>query len=214
MPPIEIVPIGIPLLVVFVMVTGIGALAEPTATLPKFSEVTELDMVIPKPVSGMTCEPVISLSVIVRLPEAGPAAPGLNVTLIVHVPAAAIVPTQLLVCWNGPVVATLCTVMEVEFLFVKVTGTEALVVPTIWFPKFSDVADNPMPVPVPVREIVCVPRVLVNVMEPVRVPKALGVNLNVTVQKCPGSTPAVVQLLVSEKSPVAATLLKVAVLVV
>src|SRR5215469_2667777 len=132
---------------------------------------------------------------------------------MVQLPAGARLPMQLLVCWNGAVGMIRVTLMAAALLFVIVTGIEPLSVFTTWLLNTNFAADKFTPVPVPVREIVCVPTLLVRVIEPVRVPNAVGVNLKLIVQKCPGVTPGPVQLLVSLKSPEAATLVNTAVLV-
>ncbi len=89
----------------------------------------------------------------VRVPAAGPAVVGLKETLIVQLPALATgVPTQLLVCTNGPVTVTLATLSEVLFALSRVTTAgETLVWPTIKLPKLRRFADRPTPLPTPVR---------------------------------------------------------------
>ena len=129
-PPIAMLSMGREPVVVFVIVTGMGVLTEPTATLPKARVVAVVDMPMPKPLRAIVCVPVPSVSVMVIVPGTGPATVGLKLMLMVQVPAGAMVVTQLLLCWNGPVGTSLFTVMAVELLLVNVMGTAALRVPT------------------------------------------------------------------------------------
>src|ERR1700680_33550 len=150
-PPIAMVPIAIAALVLLVMVTGRGALAEPSGTFPKAKVVVDDDMVTPTPVSGTVWVPVTSLSVMVRVPATGPGTVGLKVTLMLQLPPVAIVPTQLLFCWKGPVSTTLVTLSDELLALLSVTTLGVPVVPTIWLPKFTFFADRPTPLPTPLR---------------------------------------------------------------
>src|ERR1039458_2930010 len=139
-------PTVIAAVVLLVMVTGMGALSEPTGTFPNARVLADADMVKPTPVSEMVCVPVWSLSVIVTVPATGPGTVGLKVMLMAQDPPFAIgALVQLLVCWNGPVTATLLTVSAVVLALLSMTTVGALVVPTIRLPKFKVSADRPTP---------------------------------------------------------------------
>src|SRR3954469_11168212 len=81
-PPIEMVPIVMPAPVVLVIVTGIGALAPPTGTLPNAKELVDADMVKPTPLRAMLWVSVTSSSEIVIVPAAGPGSVGLKEMLM------------------------------------------------------------------------------------------------------------------------------------
>src|SRR5277367_1558672 len=129
-PPMEMLSIGMLTAVGLVRVTDIGELTDPTGTLPKARVVAEDDMVMPKPVRLTTCVAVTSSSVTVKLPGTGPATVGLKVTLTVQKAPGRIAPTQLLVCWKGPVTVTWLMFRLTVLLLVIFTPTAALVVPT------------------------------------------------------------------------------------
>ncbi len=90
--------------------------------------------VTPVPLKGMLCGLLGALSVTVTLPLRLPLAPGVNVTLIVHVPPGARAAVQVLVCAKSealvPLTAMLLIVNEADPLFVTVTVCAVLVVPT------------------------------------------------------------------------------------
>ena len=75
-----------------------------------------------------------ALSVMVTLPLRLPLAPGVKVTLIVHVPPGAMAEVQVLVCAKSdafvPLIAIVLIVSEADPLFVTVTVCALLVVPT------------------------------------------------------------------------------------
>ncbi len=98
-----------------------------------------------------------------------------------------------------------------EPVLVSVTVCAALVVPTVWLAKVSEVTERLAvvvgAVPVPVRLTVCgLPEALsVMLKVPVRVPDAVGVNVTLMVQLAPAATEPP-QVSVSAKSPLAAIL--------
>ena len=98
-----------------------------------------------------------------------------------------------------------------EPVLVSVTVCAALVVPTVWLVKVSDVTERLAvvvgAVPVPVRLTVCgLPEALsVMLKVPVRVPDAVGVNVTLIVQLAPAATEPP-HVSVSAKSALAAIL--------
>src|SRR3984893_10573614 len=137
-PPMAMVSIAIAALALLVMVTGMGALADPSGTFPKAKVGADADMVTPTPASGTAWVPVTSLSVMVRVPATGPGTVGLKVTLMLQLPPVAIgVALQLLLCWKGPVSTTLLTLSDELLALLSVITVGLPVVPTIWLPKFT-----------------------------------------------------------------------------
>lgn len=116
----------------------------------------------------------------------------MNVTLIVHVPAAASVAGltgQLLVCPYCALTAMLVIVSAALPVLVSVTDCGPLVVLIVWLTNVKPVGDNNTagagaPAPVPVKPIACgLPDALsVIVTEPVWVPVAVGVKETLMVQ--------------------------------
>ena len=143
------------------------------------------------PLKTSVCGLPWSLSVRLRLPVLAPFAPGVKVRLSVHVPPAASVVQLLVVITKSllfvPVMAALVTVTEVVPLFVTVTVIGALVVPTVWVPKLTGDGDRVISVPLPLMAIVCglAQALSVYKREALRLPKADGVNVTVTVQLLP-----------------------------
>jgi hypothetical protein len=82
----------------------------------------------------MVCGELLALSATCSVPARLPVAPGLNVTLIVHVDFAATLPTQLSVSLKSPGFAPPneipATVSAVARLLVSVTAFDPLGVPT------------------------------------------------------------------------------------
>jgi hypothetical protein len=78
--------------------------------------------------------------------------------------------------------------MEVLPVFCNATLLVALVVPTVWFPKFSPVGVSFRNVPFPVSATVCgLPGALsVTTIVPLRAPEAVGEKTTVIVQLAPG----------------------------
>jgi hypothetical protein len=166
-------------------------------------------------VSGLS----LALSVNERLPEAAPAALGVNVRATVQVPEAAtglrmeqVVPEVAMA--NGPVTVRPVKVKPPVPVLVRVTVWAGLVVPTGSEGKVG-AADRLTAgaVPVPVRLTDCVlpatPLLLsVIVSVPVRVPTAVGVKVTLIVQLPPAATGAE-QVSVSAKSPLGTMLVMV-----
>jgi hypothetical protein len=92
----------------FVSVTVFAALVLPSASDPKLKLVAEkVTGALPFPDRLTVCVP--ALSVIVRTPAAEPTTVGEKTTAMVHDAAGAMLPLQLFVWVNGPVIATLLT---------------------------------------------------------------------------------------------------------
>jgi hypothetical protein len=162
-----------------------------------------------------------ALSLNERLPDAAPAAVGVNVTASVQVAAAAtgfgvahVVPE--LAMAKGPETAIAVNVRLPLPELVRVTVWELLVVPTGSDGKVG-AADKLTvgPVPVPLKLTVCgLPLALsVRVRLPEREPLAAGVKVTLITQLLPAATDAlvlqVVPLAATAKSPVAAMPVKV-----
>jgi hypothetical protein len=95
-------------------------------------------------------------------------------------------------------------------VFVTVTNCGALVVVTVWVPKVREAGKRVTAAagtPVPTREIVCGLFAALSVMvtDPYRVPVAVGVKMMLMVQ-LPAGAMLALHVLVSAKSPLAATL--------
>jgi len=161
------------------------------------------------------------LSLNERLPEAVPAAVGVNVSATVQVAAAATgVEAEQVVAdaaiLKGPVTPIAVKVRLALPVFVTVTICEGLVVPT-GSDRNGGGADKLTvgPVPVPLKPTVCgLPLALsVSVRLPDRVPLAVGVKVTSTTQLAPAATGVLVLQVVPPaamaKSPVAAMLVKV-----
>jgi hypothetical protein len=174
----------------------------------------------PVPARLTVCGLFAALSAIVRLAVRLPVAVGVKVTLIVQLAPVATLDPQLLACAKSPGFVPATAIEEIVRatlpLLVSVTGCEALGVPTAWLLKVKLLAETPATgaVPVPVRLTVCgLPLALsVIVRVPVRVPVAVGVKVTLIVQEPVAATP-LAHVLVSEKSPLAATLAMVSVAV-
>ena len=83
----------------------------------------------------------MALSLTISKPLLVPAAPGVNVTRITHVAPGARELPQLFACAKSPVVEIAEIANAVERWFVSVTALEALVVPTVCWPKLRLVGD-------------------------------------------------------------------------
>src|SRR4051794_27539506 len=131
---------------VLLTVTVCAALVEPTMAPPKDRLDGAADRIgpgaTPEPESGIVL--VMPDAVTVRLPVRAPVAVGVNLTLTVHEPPAAIEPPHVLVCAKSPVMAT------------PVTGAAAvpeLVIVTVWAALVDPVATAPKPSVVGLIEI-------------------------------------------------------------
>jgi hypothetical protein len=143
---------------------------------------------------------VPALSVMVRVPVTAVSVVGVKVTLIVQFALAARLAGQLLVWAKGALVETLTLVIALVPAFVRVTGCDALVVPTATPENVRLLVEREAPEAVPVKVTVCgLPLALsVMVRVPLTVPGAVGVNVTLIAQEAPAAMP-VPQVLVWEK---------------
>jgi len=172
---------------VFITVTLCGALVVVSACEPNVKllgvTVTVATPGVPVPVSVTVCGLPVPVSVNVIAPVRVPVAVGLNVIENTHGSAstpmlghcASVAPAK------SPVVTMLLKISGKFPLFDTVTVCAALVVPTAWLPNVNEVGAIPIAsaTPVPLRATVCgLPVALsVNVIVPLRVPAAVGVNV-------------------------------------
>jgi hypothetical protein len=160
------------------------------------------------PVSVTVCGLPVALSVNEMEPVRVPAAVGLNVIWKVQgVPSTAMLGHCAVVApAKSPVVAMLLNVTATPPVLDAVTVCAGLVVPTVWLGKVSDVGIIVIvPVcvaPVPVRPTACgLPVALSAILiEAVRVPAAVGLNVTLIVQFAVAASDAG-QVLVWAKSP-------------
>jgi hypothetical protein len=135
---------------------------------------------------------VVAPEVMVSLPVRLPVAVGPNVSVTVQLPPGAIDVPQSFACPKSPVVATLVSgIARSGLVLVSVTVFGALVVPTAWLPKLSDVGETvsgkvPVPLNVDVRGLLVAFDTMAT--EPGRLPVAVGVNVTLTVQLPDGAT--------------------------
>ena len=164
----------------FVNVSVCAVLVEPATTVLKFSapgeNVTGND---PVPLSETVCGLVSAESVNVSVPAADPSAVGVNVTLTVHVPAAATaVPQVFAAIANGPLAVTLLRLSGAVSRLVNVTVLAALVSFTAMLPKLRLVGDKLTGLlPLPERLTDCVPALSAIVTTSVAEPTVVGVNV-------------------------------------
>ena len=129
--PLKLTPVifKVAVLLALVSVTVCTALP-PTATLPKLKAAGERLTMVPLPDSATVCGLLLALSLILTEPVRLPIAVGVKVTLMVHLaPPARLLP-QLFVCAKSPLVVMLVMLSDTVPVLVRVTGLEALVVPT------------------------------------------------------------------------------------
>jgi len=131
---------------VFDSVTVCAALVVPTVWLAKVSEVGERLAVVvgaaPVPVRPTVCGLPEALSVTLELPVRVPDAVGVNVTLMLQFPPDASEPPQLSVSAKSPLATMLLMVRVAVPVFDSVTVCAALVVPTLWLAKVSEVGER------------------------------------------------------------------------
>jgi len=192
----EIVAVAVP---VFLIVTVVAAVVEPTASLPNATEVgvavrVAVGAAVPVPVRATVKVPLVALLDTVSEPDALPVAVGVNVTDAVHeAPAASELP-QVLVSANGdPVVIEEIAAAAVPVLEI-VTDCAALVDPTVSLPRDREVGEAvrvalPALVPVPDRPTVRVLLValLATVRDPEAAPVAVGVKVTDAVHDAPAA---------------------------
>ena len=168
-------------------------------------------LLVPVPDRATVSDGLLALLATVRLPEAAPAAVGLNVTLAVQDAPAAIELPQVLVSANGAVAVTEETAAAAVPVFLIVTACAAVVDPVASLPKDSEVGvavrvalpPPPEVVPVPVRLTVLVVPPALTVRVPAALPAVAGLNVTLTVQDAPAAIDEP-QLLVWAKAPVTA----------
>jgi hypothetical protein len=171
---------------------------------------------IPVPVKVRVCGLPAALSLSERLPDAAPPAVGVNVTATVQLPAPAtgveveqVVPDVAMA--KGPVAPMAVSVRLALPVLVRVTVWGLLVVPTNSDEKLGgDDRLTAGPVPIPMRPMLggLLPASLVIVIDPVRVPLAVGVKVTLMVQLAPAFT-VLPQVFVWAKSPFTAMLVMV-----
>src|SRR5258708_4233899 len=96
----------------------------------------------PIPVRLTDCGLPEALSVMLRVPVRLPDAVGVNVTLMVQFAPAATELPQVLVWAKSPLAATPVRFSEALPVFASVTDCAALVVPTVWLAKVSEVGET------------------------------------------------------------------------
>ena len=143
----------------------------------------------------------------VSVPVLGPAAVGVNVTLIAQLDAGERIAPQLLLWAKSPVATMLETLKGAPPRLLSVTDCAALVELTGWpgNPRLAPETEaSGVAMPIPDNAIVCglLPELSTIVMDPNRLPAAAGVNVTLMVQLAPAAT-LVGQLLSWAKSPVA-----------
>jgi hypothetical protein len=139
---------------VSVRVRVCGALVVETVWPGKLKVVTEklATGATPVPLSATVWGLFPAKSVMVSVPVWDPRTEGWKLTLIVQLPMAAMVGTQLLSCFQPLEIATLPTLNSTEPIFMSVTGCGGLCVPTSWALKLKLVGETlaaetiPMPV--------------------------------------------------------------------
>ena len=145
---------------------------------------------VPVPVRRTCWGLSLALSVIVTAPLRGPVAVGLNLTLMEQPPPGFIELAQLSVCVKSAGLAPVIAMLPIDNVPVPVFVSCTLLVPpflpTLRFPKESDVGDRLTAgaVPVPVRLTVCgLPAALsVTLTAALLAPVVVGVNVTVRVQ--------------------------------
>lgn len=131
---------------VFLIVTVCAAVVEPTASLPNATEVgvavnVSVAALVPVPDRATVSVPSVALLLTVSEPEAAPAAVGLKDTVAVHdAPEARVLP-QVLDSPNGDPALIELIDADAPPVLVIVTFCPALVEPTVWLPKDTEVGD-------------------------------------------------------------------------
>ena len=138
----------------FVTVTVLAALVDPTATVPKLNDDGEMEAgAVPVPLRVTVCGLVRELSVNESVPDAAPMDVGLNLTPTAQLaPAAIPVPQVELDIANGPVIPMLLKVRGVLSRLVNVTVLAELALPTITELKLKLLVESVTgDVPLPLR---------------------------------------------------------------
>ena len=208
---LEILSVALPVLA---KVTDCEALEVPTSMVPKvrlFAESKTLGLE-PVPVKPTVCwlpDTPPELSAMVSVPVRVPLALGEKTTLMVQLPPTLTLLAQIVGSEKSPLVEILAIERAADPVLLRVTGWEALEVPTAWLLKVRLEGETEArgATPVPLKLTVCgLPLALsVRVIVPVRVPLAVGVKNTLIAQPVPAATLAP-QLSCWEKSPVTAML--------
>jgi hypothetical protein len=129
---------------VLVRVTVCEGLVVPTVWLAKVSELgvsVAVGTATPVPLRLAVLVPAEVLSLTVTVAERDPVVAGVNVTVMVQMPPAGRLPTQLLFWLKSPGLAPpsvmLLTVSEEAPVFVRVRYNGELVLPTVWLAKVT-----------------------------------------------------------------------------
>jgi hypothetical protein len=187
---------AVPLLV---RVTVCPVAGEPTATLPKDTEVglTEAAGAMPLPDSATVSAAAAALEAMVSVPVRAPVAPGRKVRLTVQDPPGATVAAPPVAAKSAPFAPESITPETVSGTVPgldTVTVLAAEVVATSWSPKSTDagvaVICGSAPVPVSATVTATPAALLPIVRVAVRAPVAPGVKATLTVQVAPGATAA------------------------
>jgi hypothetical protein len=157
---------------------------------------------------------VARLAETVNVPVLAPVPIGVKLTVMLQLVPAARLPIQGLLCVKSPLVAPGGQVLMAEIVtalavpFVRVTVCGALLVPTTWLPKVSDVGDKvklPRGIAIPPSDTLAgtVARLAETVNVPVLAPVPIGVKLTVMLQLAPAAR-LPMQGLLCVKSPLVA----------
>src|SRR6202007_1156019 len=166
-------------------VTAFAALLVPTVWLAKVSEggerlATGAEPAAPVPVRLADCGLPEALSATLRVPVRVPEAVGVKVTLMVQFAPAARELPQLSVSEKSPLAEILVIVKVAVPVLVSVTAFAALLVPTVWLAKVSEVgerlatgAEPAAPVPVRLADRGLPEALSATLRDPGRVPEAV-----------------------------------------
>jgi len=198
---------------VFVTVTVIAGVVDPLGTKPKLTLLVERLAVgaVPVPFSVTVCDEPVALSLTVSVAVRAPNAPGLNVTLITHVPLGAVTVTEFVqvvpaaIAKSAAFVPLIVTALDAARVtvpvpvFVSVTVTAAPVVFTRWLPNgtgegLSD-AESALPVTVKVTELDMPPPVPEFVTVTGKLPAVARSLVKIAAITCPELTRLVVRAL-------------------
>lgn len=147
----------------------------------------------PVPVKGAVLGVLVALLTTLSEADLAPAETGVKVMLILHPSPAPKVAPQVVVLLKSPELAPVIVIEEIAIVappvFVRVTVTGELELPTDMEPKATDVGER-LPVgavPVPVRGALSglVEALVVKVRLALRAPKAFGVKVTPTIQLLP-----------------------------
>lgn len=191
---------------VFTRVKVIPADVTPTTTCPKAAVgVSVAPVTVPKPLRGIKFGLLAAFDVMLKLPVSVPAEVGEKIPFIVQVAFGATV-AQVVVREKFPVAVTPEITKDAVPQLVTVTARLPELVPTDWFPKFTDAGlkhtAGEVAIPVPLKAAVDgLPGAFVAIDKVAdRAPAPAGLNTMEKVQDAPGET-VLLQVVVFEKSP-------------